>query len=71
MVTKILDEEWDRRFVNQIIKRLVEGDDATDWDNASATEAAVAELEAVEDEWRSMEPEEAADEALSYWDDGV
>ena len=67
----ITRDEWENRFMARIKDKLHSEDDA-ELNAATLRDVTASELESwpvSEDDWKSVLPEEAADEQLSYWTD--
>jgi hypothetical protein len=73
-MSDITNKEWERRFKARFCERLqpykAAGHKGHGWTQAQAERAAQREFEALPVE-ANGEPEDEADESLSYWGDGV
>lgn len=69
---RILRPEWERRFACRIAQRGSQTTEGKRIEGKPLDKIVMAELESwpeKEADWRGFTPEEAADEAMSYWHD--
>lgn len=64
--TPVPIDDWKRDFVNHMVRRLVDAG----WDEDKARDEALSEFGALEDVDTSEDPGGAADDCLTYLDDG-